>query len=164
MHIPGFNQNHLTQFFLMLLVSKRKRELTMKVQLLVCFLMFSLTNAMAAGQTYTYLCHAVQGSDDESIKISLKISDSHLSYQYLGDSTSGFPEQPCEATQRHLTRDGKKFAYGVSGCEADARITVSKEMVEGGLKLRDGKLGGFARIDNYDDGGYFKTNLVCFKK
>ena len=120
-------------------------------------LMFALTfvaPAIAIATPLSYKCYSIKGSTETS-QIDVVLEGDGGSYMYKGT------EGACILHSRSTTRAGNKAAYRVDKCGADNTFTVSIEMLSGGLTLRDGSKGGFARIDNNDEGGYFKSSFVC---
>ena len=103
-----------------------------------------------AGRAATYSC-IPQEKSFVSEEIILTVHAKSASYKYSSDLNT-----ICKATFDHVIESSGKTKYSVSNCGADTYLTLSENFGQG-----EGKVAGYARLDNYEEGGYFPSNFKC---
>lgn len=124
----------------------------MKYLLLAATMLVSYT---AQAQTYTYTCKS-----QDLINLTLKVNtrtatlesqDPETSYDFKGKFDSSY------------TGSAEKVRYTGFISGAATKLVLTKQLLAGGLKLRNSSILGFVQIQHIDD-GFSTTNYICFAK
>jgi hypothetical protein len=102
------------------------------------------------GRAATYSCSPQDGSSVTE-EIILTVHAKSASYKYSSNL-----ETICKAKLDHVIESSGKTKFTISGCGSDVYLTLSENFGQG-----ESKVAGYARLDNYEEGGYFPSNFKC---
>lgn len=118
------------------------------------FLFIIVLSFSAQASTYKYKCFSY--GDSEKVTMDLSIDSQTATadiLEMLWDQDIGGP-----LDENYKPRGNVKYLrYGHS-------LIVAPELVTGGKELRDGDLGGFARVEGEAEGGYYQYKFICKSK
>lgn len=112
-------------------------------------------NIFAHETTYNYKCFSYywNGDDQQKGTMNLSVSEQSASaniVEELWDENLGGALNP-------NYRSRGSIEYAKFGQE----LIVEKVLIKGGKKLRDGSMGGFARVEGVAEGGFYQYKFVC---
>jgi hypothetical protein len=115
-------------------------------------------SAQANTQSYKYTCYSYfwNGYADEKGTLDLTVDDEVTAQANLNNEDGDLIEQVGGSRNRNYrSRGAIKYAKFEGG------LVIEESLLSGGRTLKDGSMGGFARVEGEAEGGFYQYKFVC---
>lgn len=127
----------------------------MKTALLFGTFFVLVASSSAEAASYNYKCFSYYWNGYEGEKGTMKLSLNSKSARADILEESWDDDLGGSIDTKYRSRGSVKYV------KFGANLIVEEALLEGGKELRDGSLGGFARVEGQAEGGFFQYKFIC---